>query len=319
MLKKIYEKMFIHRYDDNGYIKYFSAEDFDGLKSEHFVFMSKNNKLKGNFYFYDGFKKDELIIFCHGIGGGHRSYMREIELLCKNGYKVLAYDNTGCFESEGKSISAMSQSLCDLDNAIKTLKNSGIFTQYKKVSVIGHSWGGYAAGNIGNYHDDITNIVVISGFVSVEKLLHGFFEKTKVPFKNFIVKQLMRIEKNENPNHYSSSSLDAINNTKIKYLISHSKDDYMVSFKNHAQFLQKNLKRNDIEFLICENKLHNPNYKLDALTYMNSVFASLKKETKAKKLKTVEAKKEFLKDTDWYRMTEQDEEFWAKVFEFLSK
>ena len=88
MITRYYKKFLIHRYDENGYIKYFSADDFEGLRQEAVSFLSGKNLLKGYFYHYDGCKKDELIIFCHGIGGGHRSYMAEIELLCRKGYPV---------------------------------------------------------------------------------------------------------------------------------------------------------------------------------------------------------------------------------------
>ena len=143
-----YKKLLIHRYDGEPYIKYFTAEDFPGLQAEPVEFDSDGNLLKGFFYSYPGFREDTLLIFCHGIGGGHRSYLTEIDLLAKAGYRVFAYDNTGCFASEGKDIRSMSRSLADLCNAIEFLKCEGIFQSYENVCVLGHSWGGFAAGCI---------------------------------------------------------------------------------------------------------------------------------------------------------------------------
>ena len=61
------------------------------------------------------------MVFDHGIGGGHLSYFKEIEMLCRGGYKVLGYDHAGCMESEGEYINGMTGSLPDLDSAINYL------------------------------------------------------------------------------------------------------------------------------------------------------------------------------------------------------
>ncbi len=315
----LFKKLFIHRYDDGGYIKYFCADDFEGLKKDSFSFMSGDNLLKGNFYYYDGYREDELIIFCHGIGGGHLSYMTEIELLCKNGYKVLAYDNTGCFESEGESIICITQALADLDNAIKTMKNDGTYKKFNHVYVIGHSWGGYAAGNIANFHNDIEKAVVISSFPSVsillEELQGGVFGFLKKP----IVQKIACYEKEHFPQFFASSSIDAINNKKAKYLIAHSKDDNMIAFKYGLQYVKEHCKNEDVKYLIYQDRKHNPNYKADAVAYMNEVMGKFNIEVRLGKYKTLEAKKAYFEKADFIRMTRQDEDFWSQVLEFLNK
>ena len=92
------------RCDDNGTAFYFSASDFNGLISEPFSFKAlAGHMLQGYLYHYENPIENRLVIFDHGFGGGHRAYMKEIELLCRHGYLVLAYDHTGCMESEGAS------------------------------------------------------------------------------------------------------------------------------------------------------------------------------------------------------------------------
>lgn len=317
ILVNLYKKFLIHRYDDNGYIKYFQFTDFKGLKAEKFSFRSGNNTLVGNYYYYDGYKDDELIIFCHGIGGGHRSYMREIEHLCQCGYKVLAYDNTGCFDSQGESIICISQSLSDLDSAIRTLKSSGEFQKYKKVHVIGHSWGGFAAGNIANYHSDIDKIVVISGFVSVEQLIKAFLKGNKGVLKKHVFKTIYNFEKEMNPDYVGSSTLDALKSGNSEFLLAYSKDDPNVPFEYSIRYINENFNCENVTQLIYEDRKHNPNYTLDAVTYMNDVFGKYKKVSKSLKMKTPEAKKEYFKDVDWLRMTNQDKDFWEQVCKFL--
>jgi hypothetical protein len=51
------------------------------------------------------------------------------------------------------------------------------------------------------------------------------------------------------------------------------------------------------------------------MKYIREFHLLYKKESK--KLKTKEAKRAFVKSFDWYKMTEQDTEFWSVIFDFL--
>ncbi|MBQ7595419.1 MAG: alpha/beta fold hydrolase [Clostridia bacterium] len=317
LVNRFYKNNLVHRYDDDGYIRYFCAADFPGLQAEGISFYSGENKLKGYIYSYEGCSREELIVFCHGLGGGHRSYMREIELLCKNGYPVLAYDNTGCFESEGDSIICLSQSLADLDHALCWLKSEGIFGRYKKVYVVGHSWGGYAAGNIAAFHSDISKVVVISGFISVKQMLKSFFAGTKMPLKSLIVYLIYRFEKKANPKYCDSTSLQSLSQKDTEFLLAHSTDDPTVSYEFNTKIAQNTAAGSNVSFLICKDKMHNPNYSSDAVKYMVKVFGEFQKANK--NLKTTEEKQAFFADVDWFRMTEQDMDFWKEVLAFLAR
>ena len=172
-----YRKNFIRRYDGEAYLHYFSAADFPELLDEPFSFPSGDYRLSAHLYSCENAREGELLIFCHGIGGGHRSYMQEIVALCRRGYTVLAYDNTGCCDSEGPDIIGMSHSLADLDACVRYLKAEGIFQKYARVFVVGHSWGGFAAGNIGVTEvDQLQNRgdLRTGRFVKIGKEEHGF-------------------------------------------------------------------------------------------------------------------------------------------------
>ena len=99
----MYKGMMHSRCDDVETVSYFSAADFPGLNNEAYSFKSSlGHNLNGYIYSYEGSNTDRLIVFDHGMGGGHLAYMKEIEMLCRHGYTVLAYDHTGCMQSEGK-------------------------------------------------------------------------------------------------------------------------------------------------------------------------------------------------------------------------
>ena len=59
-----------------------------------------------------------LIIFVHGMGGGHTAYMTEIHALAQEGYLVLGYDNTGTMLSDGAELGGFPQAFLDLRHAI---------------------------------------------------------------------------------------------------------------------------------------------------------------------------------------------------------
>ena len=68
------------RADDTGAIRYFSPEDFEGLSVSPYSFPAhEGHTLQGYFYSYgEPSIPNRIVIFDHGMGGGHRSYLREI-------------------------------------------------------------------------------------------------------------------------------------------------------------------------------------------------------------------------------------------------
>lgn len=311
----IYRKQLVHRYDGEPYIKYFSAADFPGLGDEPVRFLSGENSLAGHWYKYGG-EKNELIVFCHGIGGGHRSYMREIELLCRRGYTVFAYDCTGCCDSEGEDIKGFAQAPADLDAALGYLEETGALKNYRRTFVMGHSWGGYAAANIPACRSGIDKVVAISGFISIEAMLRGQLAGVKAPVRGTLIKQFLAIERAAAPRFADVCTLDTVKNTDTQFLFAHSTDDTMVLYENHTAVIEKAAPAN-ARFIICTGKKHNPNYAQDAVDYMNETFGGFQAADKEGRLKTPEEKIAYFAGTDWLRMTAQDEDFWAKVFAFL--
>ncbi len=308
-VKKLYNELIFRRCDDEGLAYYFSAKDFDGLHADPFLFKGDNGQtLKGNFYYYDNPCENRIIVFDHGMGGGHLSYMKEIEMLARRGYKVFSYDHTSCMESEGDSTVGFSQSLSDLDCCLKALKADEKYKD-KIFSVMGHSWGGFSTLNISSFHPDLSHIVVLSGFVSVEKMIARF---------GSLKKYIAEIEKNANPVYASCNAVGSLKNTSAKALLIYSDNDKMVNKEINYDYLVSELsKRENTTFILEKNKDHNPNYTEDAVKYLAEYLSVLNK--KKKQLKTPEQKKDFVDSFDWNRMTAQDEKVWQMIFEHLEK
>jgi len=313
---KMYKDTLFKRQDPDGTIFYFDESYFDGLQSSEFSFVSKRgHRLYGKFYFYDGYRKDRLVVFEHGMGNGHNAYFREIETLARKGYLVYSYDHTGCYRSEGEHIYGLTGSLSDLDDCISALVNEkGV--EENEISIVGHSWGGFSALNILDYHPDIHSIVAMAGFISV-KVMH----KQTIPF--FLApfrKRLFEIEKQTNPKFADSNAIKVLGKTERPVLIIHSMDDKTVNFKSNFEALSHALiDKTNIEYLLVNGSGHSPHFSVTASSYMTDFFKVHHKLRKEGLLETDEQKEEFLDCYDWFAMTEQNEYVWEQIFKFLEK
>ncbi len=310
----MYRGMAYTRCDDNGTAFYFTAKDFDGLCAEPYEFSSSmGHKLCGYFYSYEDPIDKRIIVFDHGFGGGHTSYMKEIEMLCRHGYLVFAYDHTGCMESGGENPNGMAQSLCDLNDCISTLKADARFKDHD-FSVMGHSWGGFSTLNIAYLHSEISHIVVLAGFVSVEMLVNSYFGGILKPYR----KAVMELERSSNPKFINYNAIETLKNTNAKALLIYSDNDPMCRKAVHYDALKNALDgRENITFILENGKGHNPNYTSDAVAHLGEYVAARNKLTKQKKLSTDDEKKAFRASFDWDRMTKQDEGVWKRILEHL--
>ena len=311
-----YKKMLFTRQDENECLYYFSSNDFNNLFTKEITIKSsKGHNLNGYFYYYDNFKSNILVIFEHGMGPGHKAYMKEIEMLAKHGYLVFSYDHTGCASSEGSGIGGFAQSLCDSNDVLSKLKTIEELKQYD-FYIVGHSMGGYSTLNVINFHKDIKKIVAIAPMISVSHMHNQIFAGLLKPLK----KHAYAIEKENNPNYIDVDVIQSLQNYEGKALIMHSKDDKMAKYKYHFKMLLKQFyNKENITLLTYNGKNHNPNYTFDALKYKDEVFNKLKKLNKSNKLTTKEEKQSFKNSVDWNKVTAQDINVWKVIFNFLDK
>ena len=310
----MYRSQMYIRCDDMGTAYYFSSDDFEGLHKFPLSFKAQaGHTLQGYFYHYDNPKPGRIVVFDHGMGGGHRSYMREIEVIARQGYLVFAYDHTGCMESGGENTNGFAQSLSDLDCCLKALKSDNGY-ENEEITVIGHSWGAFSTMNIAAFHPDVKHIVAMSGFVSVERMVNQFFGGVMKGF----AKAVYALEKRSNPKYVSLDAVETLSGRDVKALIIHSADDPTVKKEHHFDVLRNVLAgRKNVTFWLTNGKFHNPNYTEKSVRYKDEYVATLTKKLKNKELETEQQKKAFVAAYDWWAMTEQDMDVWNKIFEFI--
>ena len=313
-VEKIYRGNLFVRNDNSNGIFYFTAADFPGLHASAFNFKAAaGHDLKGFFYYYDNPIPGKLVVFDHGLGNGHRAYLREVERLAKAGFLVYTYDHTGCMASGGEHTNGFSQSLNDLDCCLRTLKAEPALAD-RKISVMGHSWGGFSTMNICALHPEITHVVSMSGFVSVELMLQQVIAG---PLK-FFRKSLMALEQRANPDYVNFDARKSLADAKAKVLLIYSEDDKTVCKAPHYDSLYAALSgKEHIRFLLVKNKGHNPAYTEDAVVYKDAFFKEFSKAVKKKQLETPRQQEEFMARYDWHRMTSQDEAVWKQIMDHL--
>jgi len=302
------------RADDIGAVHYFSSDDFPGLLKEAYPFKSSDgHDLSGYVYYYEKFKPGRIVVFDHGMGSGHRGYMKEIERLARGGYLVFAYDHTGCMESGGETTGGFVQSLKDLNDALCFIKGHERFSGLD-ISVVGHSWGAFSTLNICALHNDVSHAVAMSGFISIETILKQFFSGILSVFRRRILKS----ETAANPDFIGYNAIESLKNTDAKVLVIHSDDDPTVNFEMNFGAMQKTLNnKENITFMRVTGKAHNPNYTEAAVKYKDEFFADFRQALKDGSLVFDEDKKKFKNSYDWNKMTAQDETLWKAVLEHL--
>ena len=312
---QMYRKNLFIRNDNQDGIFYFKETDFPGLTAHPYGFIAgAGHDLKGYFYCYPNPTPDRLVVFDHGMGNGHRAYMVEIERLCRAGYLVFSYDHTGCMASGGEHTNGFTQSLNDLDHCLRALKAEPML-QDRKISVVGHSWGGFSTMNIAALHPEVTHVVAMSGFVSVqimlEQLMQGWLKGLRKP--------LLELERQGNPDYVDFDARKSLKDTAAKVLLIYSDDDKTVHADPHFMRLKDALAhRPNVRFLLVSGKDHNPSYTVDAVQYKNAFFKEFLRAKKKGLLKTPTQQKAFMARYDFVRMTKQDDSVWAEILDHLA-
>lgn len=305
MIARLYRKRFVHRYDKEVGIPYYSYHDFPLLEQEAKEFInSKGIKIKYFFYYYQNYIKDKIILFCHGIGPGHTAYLKEIETLAKHGYKVLTLDYTGCGESGGKYLGSLNTPTRDVIDLMNYLNIK------TPIVLVGHSLGGFTALNVINEMKCINKAVIISGFLDIKSLL-----STAIKSK-LILSRILKYEHKTEPNFFNLDIFEYLKSTHDKLLFIHSEDDQIVPYSISMKLVEE-INNPSIKVIKVNNKKHNPNYSISAVNYMNEVFGKYTSLIANKKIKTDEEKTKFFKDVSLSKLVEQDINIFNQIFEFI--
>lgn len=310
----VFKAAFGKRCNGDRRLKYLTCEDFEDLRCAPVSFKSdKGQILKGALYITAGtVKPHALVIFSHGMGGGHRSYMTEINTFAKNGFAVLAYDNTGTFASEGKSLVGFYQGVRDLKAAIQWANSNEKFDGLKKI-LVGHSWGGYSVcQNLADKDLGISGAVAFSAPDSGYQVVTGFLGE-KMRFLTPLFKFIFSIADDKKSGTKCSDILGSLTSPPV--LLLHGDSDTVVTPVNSPLSSAKVKTNPHITSIMYEGRFHNVYQTKESEEYLNNVFAGINALKKVKNPSKEEI--DYCYDIDYDLITREDPAVMQTVINFI--
>ena len=320
--KLILNMVFGKRCEENPKLKYYTADDFEGLNAKPIEFKSnKGQTLRGNIYTNKEIKECKgLIVFVHGMGGGHLSYTTEINTFAKAGFIVIGYDNTGTFSSEGKNLRGFFQSVNDLNYALKFIENDKDLSKYP-VSLVGHSWGAYTATQVLQFNHNIKSVVAMSGFNSSAKIVCDSAKNETNMNLNFLKPFITIINFLTFGKRGIKNTSAVLKNTEVPVLLLHGEVDTSVLIQN-SPISNKELlsQKPNIKVVIYEKRFHNVYQTKQSEEYLNNTFGELSKLSKIYKGKIPEEEaNKIYNNIDYKKMTEEDAEVMNTIIKFIEE
>ena len=240
------DKMFA-RSSANSYAFMPTYEDLaEGHPRTPTEFQMNGATLRG--YVYETSNPKGLVVFRHGIGANHITYLPMICALVDRGWNVFAYDALGAGESDGDSLLGMPQSALDVTAAVNHVRSSGIARDLPVV-LWGHSWGGYGVAAAMDLVD-VNGCVTMSGFNEPCGVIFEWAERMAGPLAVTQRPTLWLNNKLAFGADADRSALDGINRTDTPVLIIHGTGDTTVAYDGSSIIAQRaRIKNPNVSYL----------------------------------------------------------------------
>jgi len=228
----------IEGFSENQFTTYLKWNEIDQTlyPREEIHFKSGKNQLQG--FTYGSSNDRGLVVISQGLGGTADSYLPMIMYFVDNGWRVLAYNNTGVGGSEGKNVRGLSQSVIDLDATLQYVKCSNALKNLP-VMLVGHSWGGYAVCAVLNYEHHVNAVVSFAGFNSGNETFNEFGVSSAGGFFYLLYPQLWTIQKLKFGNAMKLTAVEGINKAAIPVMIVQSSNDEVISAKTTSIYAHR--------------------------------------------------------------------------------
>ena len=313
----------VYVYDDNFNKRFESyeplmlyAEDFENLQREEFRFPSDKGQMLTGYLYSSGEDQKGILVLAHGFGGGgHNSYMDCADFFAKHGYYVFAFDATGNDESEGEGVGGLPQGIADLDSALTFVEQSGKFPRLPVV-LFGHSWGGYSACAVLQFHPEVKAVVECSGFNSSADLFEAQGKKEAGSGIYAMMPFVRAYERIRFGKYASATAMDGFAASDAAVFVLHSADDDVVPIQyGYDRFYDKYKDDTRFTFLRFEDRGHS--YVYNDTTYINEFNAEFNKWLEALDYdyKADENKERFSKEKAEYIHDHLDRTRWCDMLD----
>ena len=177
--------------------------------------------------FYQRFGQGEPIIVVHGGPGLDQSYLLPQMLELSKDHEIIFYDQRG----SGRSlVTSMEPKYINSDQFVKDLEVLRLKLGFKKIILIGHSWGGYLSMSYGiKYPNRVSSLILVSSTPGNYKGQKAFFE--------IFNKKTLHIKDKISP-LFNEKVLEKLDRTKINQSY---RDLFSVYFSNSTNLSKLNL------------------------------------------------------------------------------
>ena len=292
----------------------------ESIPYEKFTFMSGENTLTG--YILGSEKADKLLVIAPGFTDGAEDYTTIALSFAKLGYRVLSFDTTGSFQSQGASSVGFSQIVSDLDSVLEYANTRGDL-KHLPLFLFGHSRGGYAAAMMCMYDHDISAIATVGAVnspmeITIEwsKNYVGNFAYTGYP--TLYAYQSMVFGKDI----MSTTCAEALDLKDTPALIIHCRNDETVSITGSSIYAHKDeVENKNVEFMLYDKEKNSGHtsllYTPEANFYRDQTLSryEMLKERFDGNIPEAE-EKDFLKEVDPFKAKEPNEELISIINEF---
>ena len=200
------------------------------LSARPVSFPSGENTLRG-FVYADRSGPDlpvkGLVLCSHGIFADHTVLLPVIARFCRAGYRVMAFDDTGCGQSVGKNIRGLCQAADDLNAALRFIRRNADLRDLPLV-LFGHSLGAYAVCACLPFAPHARAAAVFSPFNRSDQMLlaagRQLIGKKVWPLSPYI----RAYEHFKFGNTARLTAVDGINAVSVPVWLFHAEDDQIV-------------------------------------------------------------------------------------------
>ncbi|MGN0771751.1 MAG: alpha/beta hydrolase [Christensenellales bacterium] len=253
----LYEALFGSRCQKTR--KILTDDDFPDMQRKEVRIPSGKNMLNGGIFVSKSKQCDKaLIVLGHGIGCSMGNYLNRVNYFVGKGYTVLAYDITGCGDSEGANIKGLPQSQIDMVNVVRYALECD---ELKGLPILlyGHSWSGYGTATALNHDvikDNVVAAATLSGFNTPWDIIYyqgyafvGNFIMLTKPWMSLY--QYIKFGK---ASRYSG--IQGINNFDKPVLCVHSSDDPTVNISSSVYSAKEQCSNQQAKFVLYDDRGH---------------------------------------------------------------
>lgn len=264
-------------YDEYDSTKYLTYNDIDSTlyPRETLRINSEENVLTGFLYGADSTKG--LIVVSPGHRDANDIKLYEIMYFVDEGWMVLCFDYTGCYNSEGKSMVGYVQAPKDLNAVLSYIETEARFDNMP-ILLFGHSLGAYASTAVLQYNHNVVAVVAASGFDEPKEQWEYSVKRSTGIFGNLLKPYAGIYMDIKFGDEAYLSAIGGINSTDIPVLVISGTEDEFYGGESKLYERRHAVTNKNSQFLLMDKEGHNGHYNYfltaQALKYQEKVNSS---------------------------------------------